>query len=100
VTGSRHGPEHPVASNGGCRAAVLTLREQSSDSKACQDRCASRPTTTTQLPLASDPAACSAWSRHTTTVKNDASPSFHPSPSRTRPETATRNVALAVLLVV
>jgi hypothetical protein len=27
---------------------------------------------TTQLPFANDSAACSAWSRHTTTVKNDA----------------------------
>jgi hypothetical protein len=33
-----------------------------------------RPTTTTRLPLASDSATCSAWSRHTMTVKNDASP--------------------------
>jgi hypothetical protein len=38
-----------------------------------QLRCWSRPTTTTRLPLASDSAACSAWSRHTITVNNDAS---------------------------
>jgi hypothetical protein len=42
-------------------------------SSAVQVRCWSRPRTTTRLPLASDSAACSAWSRHTTTVKNDAS---------------------------
>ena len=29
--------------------------------------------TTTRLPLASDCTACSVWSRHTTTMKNDAS---------------------------
>ena len=29
--------------------------------------------TTTRLPLDRDSAACSAWSRHTITVKNDAS---------------------------
>ena len=34
--------------------------------------------TTTRLPLASDWAACSAWSRHTITVKNDASCSRRP----------------------
>jgi hypothetical protein len=39
------------------------------------------------LPLASDWAACSAWSRHTTTVKNDASCSRGPL-------TVTRNMAL------
>jgi hypothetical protein len=47
----------------------------------------SRPITTTRLPLASDWAACSAWSRHTTTVKNDASCSRGPL-------TVTRNMAL------
>jgi hypothetical protein len=38
--------------------------------------------TTTRLPLARDSAACSAWSRHAMTVKNDASCSR-------RPDTAT-----------
>ena len=46
--------------------------------------------TTTRLPLARDCAACSAWSRHTTTVKNDASCSL-------RPDTATRNMARGIL---
>jgi hypothetical protein len=41
------------------------------------------------LPLARDSAACSAWSRHTITVKNDGSCSL-------RPETATRNMARAI----
>jgi len=45
--------------------------------------------TTTRLPLVSDWLACSAWSRHTTTVKNDASCSR-------RPLTATRNMARAM----
>jgi hypothetical protein len=44
--------------------------------------------TMTRLPLLSDSAACSAWSRHTTTVKHDASCS-------PRPDTATRNIARA-----
>ena len=43
--------------------------------------------TTTRLPFESESAACSACSRHTTTVKSDASPSFHPSPSLTRLDT-------------
>jgi hypothetical protein len=42
-----------------------------------------------RLPFDKDSAACSAWSRHTTTVKNDASCSR-------RPETATRNMARAI----
>ena len=45
--------------------------------------------TTTRLPLARDCAACSAWSRHTTTVKNDGSCSL-------RFDTATRNLARAI----
>jgi hypothetical protein len=44
--------------------------------------------TTTRLPLVRDSAACSAWSRHTITVKNDASCSR-------LPDTATRNLARA-----
>jgi hypothetical protein len=47
--------------------------------------------TTTRLPLASDSATCSAWSRHT--VKNDGSCSR-------RPDTATRNLARAMPLSV
>jgi hypothetical protein len=42
-------------------------------SSAVQLRCWSRPRITTRLPLARDSAACSAWSRHTITVKNDGS---------------------------
>jgi hypothetical protein len=42
-----------------------------------------------RLPFDKDSAACSAWSRHTTTVRNDASCSR-------RPETATRNMARAI----
>ena len=45
--------------------------------------------TTTRLPFESDCAACSAWSRQTMTVKNDASCSR-------RPDTATRNMARAM----
>ena len=64
-------------------------RERALPSSAVHVRCWSRPTTTTRLPLARDCAACSAWSRHTTTVKKDASWSR-------RPETATRNTARAM----
>jgi hypothetical protein len=42
-----------------------------------------------RLPLARDRVACSACSRHTTTVKNDGS-------SSRRPDTATRNLARAI----
>jgi hypothetical protein len=46
-------------------------------------------TTTTRLPFDRDWLACSAWSRQTITVKNDASCSL-------RPDTATRNMARAM----
>jgi hypothetical protein len=46
-------------------------------SSAVQVRCWSRPTTT-RMPRVKDSAACSAWSRHTTTVKNDGSCSRRP----------------------
>jgi hypothetical protein len=49
--------------------------------------------TTTRLPLARDSAACSAWSRQRTTVRNDASCSR-------RPLTATRSMAQAIPLSV
>ena len=51
-------------------------------SSAVRARCSSRPMTTTRLPFLSDCAACSAWSRHTITVKNDASCSLR---TRARP---------------
>jgi hypothetical protein len=47
---------------------------------AVQVRCWSRPITMARLPLARDRAACSACSRHTTTVKNDGSSSRQPTP--------------------
>ena len=49
--------------------------------------------TTTRLPLDRDSTDCSAWSRQTITVKNDASCSR-------RPLTATRNIARAMPLSV
>jgi Phage integrase family len=69
-------------------SATTSTVEPALPSSAVQLRCWSRPTTTTRLPLARDCAACSAWSRHTSTVKNDASCSR-------RPDTATRKLALA-----
>src|SRR5215211_465107 len=70
-------------------SATTSTVDRALPSSAVQLRCCSRPTTTTRLPLAREWAACSAWSRHTTTVKNDASCSF-------RPLTATRNLARAM----
>jgi hypothetical protein len=67
-------------------SARTSTMDRALPSSVVQVRCWSRPTTTTRLPLDSDWAACSAWSRHATTVKNDASCSR-------RPDTATRNVA-------
>jgi hypothetical protein len=74
-------------------SATTSTTDRALPSSAVQLRCWSRPTTTIRLPLASDCAACSAWSRQTITVKNDASCSR-------RPLTATRNIALAMLLSV
>jgi hypothetical protein len=47
--------------------ATTSTTDRVVPSPACQDHWASRPTTTTRLPLTSDAAACTAWSRHTTT---------------------------------
>jgi 3,4-dihydroxy-2-butanone 4-phosphate synthase len=63
-------------------SATTSTTERALPSSAVQARCRSRPTTTTRLPLVSDWTACSAWSRHTITVKNEVSWSR-------RPETAT-----------
>ena len=52
--------------------------ERALPSSAVQLRCWSRPMTTTRLPLLRDWLACSAWSRHTITVKNEASCSRRP----------------------
>src|SRR4029453_1756747 len=54
-------------------SAMTSTVERALPSSAVQLRCWSRPMTTTRLPLLSDSAACSAWSRHTMTVKNDGS---------------------------
>jgi hypothetical protein len=54
-------------------SVTTSTTERALPSSAVQVRCRSRPTTTTRLPFESDSTACSAWSRHTTTVKNDAS---------------------------
>ena len=74
VVHRRLGPSSSATTSTACRALP---------SSAVQLRCCSRPTTTTRLPFERDCAACSAWSRHTITVKNDASCSR-------RPDTATR----------
>ena len=70
-------------------SAWTSTTERALPSSAVQLRCWSRPTTTTRLPFDKDCAACSACSRQTTTVKNDASCSL-------RPLTATRNMARAI----
>jgi hypothetical protein len=59
-------------------SASTSTVDRALPSSAVQARWWSRPTTTTRLPLLSDWLACSAWSRHTTTVKNDASCSRGP----------------------
>jgi hypothetical protein len=74
-------------------SATTSTVDRALPSSAVQVRCCSRPTTTTRLPFERDSAACSAWSRHTITVKNDGSCSL-------RPETATRKDARAMPLSV
>ena len=64
VAHRRHGPSS---------SATTSTTDRALPSSADQLRCWSRPMTTTRLPLARDCAACSAWSRQTITVKNDAS---------------------------
>src|SRR5215218_2927416 len=80
VVHRRLGPSSSATTSTACRALP---------SSVVQLRCWSRPMTTTRLPFERDCAACSAWSRHTITVKNDASCSR-------RPDTATRNTARAI----
>ncbi len=58
-------------------ASATSTTDRALRSSAVQVRCWSRPRTTTRLPLASDLAACSAWSRQTITVGAD--------PRRSRP---------------
>src|SRR5829696_6926180 len=70
-------------------SATTSTTDRALPSPAVHVRCWSRPTTTTRLPLLSDCAACSAWSRQMITVKNDGSCSR-------RPDTATRNRARAI----
>jgi len=66
-------------------SATTSTTDRALPSSAVRLRCWSRPTT--RLPFHGDYAASSAWSRHTTTVKNDASCSRGPL-------TVTRNTAL------
>src|SRR5215218_8079128 len=80
VVHRRLGPSSSATTSTACRALPASV---------VQLRCWSRPMTTTRLPFERDCAACSAWSRHTITVKNDASCSR-------RPDTATRNTARAI----
>jgi hypothetical protein len=74
-------------------SATTSTMDRALPSSAVQVRCWRRPTTTTRLPFDSDSAACWAWPHHTTTVKKDGSYSR-------RPDTATRNIALAMPLSV
>src|SRR5204863_9423738 len=61
-----------------------------------QERCCSRPVTTTRVPRVSDSATFSARVRHAFTLKYDVSPSFHcPDSSLYRRLTATRNLQTA-----
>ena len=48
-------------------SATTSTTKRLVPSSVCQDRCANRPTITTRLPLASDSATWTAWSRQTTT---------------------------------
>jgi hypothetical protein len=74
--------------------ATTSTVERALPSSAVQLRGWSRPTTTTRLPFDRDCAACSAWSRHTTTVKTTppapAGPRRPPGtwPGRCRPRCA------------
>ena len=79
-------------------SATTSTTDQAVPSSAVQVRCWSRPITMARLPLASDRVACSAWSRHTITVKNDSSCSQRPRwppgtwPGRSRPRCAAARV--------
>src|SRR5215207_5231452 len=65
-----------------------------------QLRWRSRPVTMTRSPLARESARCSAWPRHTLTLKNEVSPSRHSPSCWMRWVTATRRLVTGVPLLV
>src|SRR6266511_4011849 len=77
-------------------SASISVTDRLSPSGVSQERVRSRPTTMARVPLVSDSAAFSASCRQTLTRKNEVSPSFQESPSRTRAVTASRKLATAV----
>src|SRR5215218_8726029 len=76
-------------------SASISTIDRLSPSGVSQARLLRRPLTMTRLPLATDSATFSACWRQTLTRKNEVSPSFQESPSRTRGVTASRKLATA-----
>ena len=77
-------------------SASISTTVRFSPSWFSQERCFSRPVTTTLLPRVSVSAAFSARLRQQLIVKNDVSPSVQlPAASRIRVEYATRKLATA-----
>src|SRR6266508_4335524 len=83
---------------GATSSASTSVTERFSPSGVSQERVRRRPTTTARLPLVMDSATFSAICRQTLTRKNEVSPSFQLSPSRTRGVTASRKLATAAPL--
>src|SRR5574341_1276300 len=83
---------------GATSSASTSVTERFSPSGVSQERVRRRPTTTARLPLVRDSATFSAICRQTLIRKNDVSPSFQLSPSRTRGVTASLKLATAAPL--
>src|SRR5829696_2560672 len=92
--GRAHLSEAPTSS------ASISATDRFSPSGVSQLRWRSRPMTITRSPLARESARCSAWPRHTFTLKNEVSPSRHSPFCWRRWVTATRRLVTGVPVLV
>src|SRR4029453_518015 len=81
-------------------SASISVTERLSPSGVSQLRWRRRPVTITRSPLARESARCSAWPRHTFTLKNEVSPSRQVPLSWMRWVTATRRLVTGVPVLV
>src|SRR5829696_8172055 len=81
-------------------SASISATDRFSPSGVSQLRWRSRPLTMTRSPLDRESARCSAWPRHTLTLKNEVSPSRHSPSCWMRWVTATRRLVIGVPVLV
>src|SRR5215217_2717212 len=81
-------------------SASISATDRFSPSGVSQLRWRSRPVTITRSPFESESARCSAWPRHTFTLKKEVSPSRHSPSCWMRWVTATRRLVTGVPVLV